>query len=504
MTHLVSQSIIKFKELIQSKITETAMVISVEELLVAAPDIIREKYKFGQTALHMACIHSNQPVCELLLRNGSDPNEADSGKLTPLMLAAETGNVDMIETLIRYRADLNMVSDLQESALMIACLRKQWEAVRCLVSHGAHLSFEKTSALMLLCRERAPIDIVLLLVDCGGDINAVDDKGWSALMFACHTGCHDVVELLLQRGASVVSTSKNSAGHQVCPFTIAWKYARDDKFRDIRILHLLLAHQADANVHMNGHTALIDMLLQHSVLLTDVLPLTELLLTFGCEVNAFSQRSYGITPLILAVRRGSLSLIALLLRYGADVNLVTPQHLTPLHVAVTYASEEVVQFLLNNGADLHVKVHGTTPFFRACMLDCHEMAAFLVTQYKEVSSAANLSTYEARELFINACLNSHIEIATLLLKTDRVPVDRSARNVHVPLATTEYLRYNLFREQVDSYNETVSIVFRSYEWYRKKSFILFIVQVIQPHPVSSYCEVVFSTSDLVRHITTYI
>jgi hypothetical protein len=42
------------------------------------------------------------------------------------MLAAETGNVDMIETLIRYRADLNMVSDLQESALMIACLRKQW------------------------------------------------------------------------------------------------------------------------------------------------------------------------------------------------------------------------------------------------------------------------------------------------------------------------------------------------------------------------------------------
>ena len=42
----------------------------------------------------------------------------------------------------------------------------------------------------------------------GANINAIDDKGWSALMFAAARGQSDIVRILMSRGADPNMKSK--------------------------------------------------------------------------------------------------------------------------------------------------------------------------------------------------------------------------------------------------------------------------------------------------------
>jgi len=47
------------------------------------------------------------------------------------------------------------------------------------------------------------IDVVKQYIEEGSDVNAKDENGWSALMWASYNGHLDTAELLLQSGADV-------------------------------------------------------------------------------------------------------------------------------------------------------------------------------------------------------------------------------------------------------------------------------------------------------------
>ena len=75
----------------------------------------------------------------------------------------------------------------------------------------------------------------------------------------------------------------------------------------------------------------------------------------GEEVD-WGARCEGMSPLYHAVARGRATVVKLLLRAGADVNLAEshmPGLPTPLHNAASYGRIDVAELLLQAGADVN-------------------------------------------------------------------------------------------------------------------------------------------------------
>lgn len=72
-------------------------------------------------------------------------------------------------------------------------------------------------------------------------------------------------------------------------------------------------------------------------------------------------------PLIFhSIREGDAQAVAILLRYGAEVNGRTALGRTPLHEAALYGRKDIVQVLLDAGADVNAhNTRGETPLFYA-------------------------------------------------------------------------------------------------------------------------------------------
>lgn len=488
---------------------ESPEINEVEKILMEDPTLIRKENRFKQTALHLACIYRKVEICELLLNSGFNPDPTDIGKVTPLMLSAELGDVQTLTFLTGRNVDINAMTVSGDTALNLACRQQQWEAVRFLIEKGAdvnRVSYETATPLIQVCRLPVPLEVVSQFLSHGADIDAMDGSGWTALMVSCHSGYHDLVELLLQQGASVVFLSKESRSRSA--FTLAWELACQDNFRNSRSLRLLMAYHSDVNVIMAGHNALIDLCYKYysSPVLGKVdeqmvLDLAELLLQHGSEVNTYCQQiHYGHTALTLAAGSGSLRLIRLLIRHGADVNFVSPQYVTALRQAISRRQVDAVRLLLEEGADVHSPDSsngGMSGYLQlACLVKCSASVRLLLSY----GAGAKLTEEDGRALFLQACQNCLPDIGLALLEEDLIQVEMCPRHFHsffptVPLKSSE-----------EGNSALASKLRGLYEWKHRKSFLLAITHYIQSCRAENItcCVSVFAVSDLVRKITEYI
>ncbi|CAL1301773.1 unnamed protein product [Larinioides sclopetarius] len=81
--------------------------------------------------------------------------------------------------------------------------------------------------------------------------------------------------------------------------------------------------------------------------------IVETLLKWGAKANARTNFMYKVTPLHLAVRNEKcpLSVVEVLLRYGADTSAICSFGNTPLMLAAKYRDDKVLEELLVKGAD---------------------------------------------------------------------------------------------------------------------------------------------------------
>ncbi len=77
--------------------------------------------KFGQSALHLAAREENLDIANYLLRY-ANPNSVDPLGMTPLMIAAENGNTDLVK-LLCPRTDSSIKSCHGDTALTLALSR---------------------------------------------------------------------------------------------------------------------------------------------------------------------------------------------------------------------------------------------------------------------------------------------------------------------------------------------------------------------------------------------
>ena len=182
-----------------------------------------------------------------------------ANNMTPLMIAAEKGNKDIVRYLLENRASVDAVacssSSSSSSASPAASVAgtgtgtgtaRQWSSLDCRGKGITALMFASSSAssivdaaevVEVLLEYKATVDmqdvrgrtalmhacfkdhgpVVEVLLEARADINKRDSQGITALMHACHLGHYSVVAQLLEEGADI--TLRDTGGFDALQWT---------------------------------------------------------------------------------------------------------------------------------------------------------------------------------------------------------------------------------------------------------------------------------------------
>lgn len=178
------------------------------------PAVVRALLKAGAdpnadspygTPLCFASASANLDGANVLLARGVDVNAVRTDRITPLMLAANTGLPNLVDLLIKHKAAVNAKDNDGATALLFAARQGNTPVSRILLDAGAQinaLDSHRQSPLMAASVNGRLAEVKMLL-DGGADPNIRDAKGRTALALAAQFGeFPDVVSALVKGGAN--------------------------------------------------------------------------------------------------------------------------------------------------------------------------------------------------------------------------------------------------------------------------------------------------------------
>ena len=188
-------------------------------LLIDAGIDIGASNTMGWTPVLQAAERGCYKILDRLIENGADVNvRSSNAKWTPLMSASANGFVDIAEALIQAGADIDAQQAGGWTPLMIAVQAGETEIVRLLLNHHAKIFNSKSeispggnaAALADIPDGALPmigatlgghVDIILLLLDHGANIEVKTTGGRTPLMIAASMGNKSATNILLSRKA---------------------------------------------------------------------------------------------------------------------------------------------------------------------------------------------------------------------------------------------------------------------------------------------------------------
>ncbi|KAJ3094351.1 hypothetical protein HDU96_001719 [Phlyctochytrium bullatum] len=162
------------------------------------------------TALHLAAIHDNlQILIALLNHHDVDVEARDSDYATPLHRAVMAGNAKAVEVLLQRKAcvQTRLVDDKQNrtpsmTPLMLGAREGRVDICRLLVEYGANVNDvndDMESAIFAAVRGKHP-DVVELLIEFDADLNVENKSKKTVRRVARKEGTEEIVEILKQHG----------------------------------------------------------------------------------------------------------------------------------------------------------------------------------------------------------------------------------------------------------------------------------------------------------------
>lgn len=222
--------------------------------IATLPSKIDEALKQGSTLdqeLHNATIARDSTRIEYLLKRGAKVDARDTDNQTPLMVAAKSGDLSVMNGLLAYKADPNLKDNDGWTAAMHAVKLNEPKIFRLLGKYKADFNIinkDNMSALaMAVFDNKANAAVAMLDNNADPDL-AMGSAKYNALMLAVKKGNLQMAQTLLQYKAN--PNAKNAGG--LTPLMIA---AFGDQ--DMIISLLIKAGANPAHKDDEGKTALL-------------------------------------------------------------------------------------------------------------------------------------------------------------------------------------------------------------------------------------------------------
>jgi hypothetical protein len=144
----------------------------------------------------------------ILLSKKADINYKSNTGRTPLMSAVVNNHLDTVKLLVEKGADLQLTDNDGRDVLVYAISPDNINPaiIKYLVEKGAdvnkHYKYGNT-ILMLVVGKNYPADVLQAIIKKQRDINAANDSGETAVMYAVYYVCPEALEMLLKNGADV-------------------------------------------------------------------------------------------------------------------------------------------------------------------------------------------------------------------------------------------------------------------------------------------------------------
>lgn len=340
-------------------------------------------------------------------------DERGSYGQTPLAAAARNGSLEIVRLLSDHGAQVDGTTGHDgRTPLMEASACGHAEVVRYLISKGADVNARRKGLTPLLaaCEPHAAIfgpegdkkKTALVLLENGADVN-VQDESWiqsgaTPLMLAVARGDPELVQAILDRGARL--DTKNGKGGT------ALSLAKEQGLEYIAsMLEGAAGGSAGARAQAKAlPTPLIDAIREGS------LEKVKTLVAKGADVN--SRTRSGSTALMFAAESNRPAIAAFLLDKGADANAKNGENNTALIYAAAKGNVGVARVLLKHGADANVKnIGGGTALICAVVEKRVEMAALLVDNGSEVNGKYD----DGKTALVMAVEKGDTKMARLLL-----------------------------------------------------------------------------------------
>ncbi|KAJ5398345.1 hypothetical protein N7509_006458 [Penicillium cosmopolitanum] len=321
------------------------------KILVDSDAAINSTDLQGWTPLFWAVSNRHDETIRYLLSIESIYNEQrDLTGRTPLIVAAEAGDVRIIRYLIEAKAKGTKIFHVERDLLIWSIFQGDIVTAQLLLEIDESLANHRVKGRtpLSMAAEGGHIEITRLLIDTGANLDALDEIQWPPL-------CEWLFEAYLPHDDILLEIENFSVEN---PSTKKPLMLLAAEFLCVEILQILLNGGADVNsVDEFNRTAL-----ACSVELRNNRAVEILLETPGICVD--SRDAENRTPLMIAAILGEDTIIKQLLKSNAEVNAENEHKLTPLFLAVANSQAQAVKILLDH-PDIRVNQqdeYGRTPF----------------------------------------------------------------------------------------------------------------------------------------------
>lgn len=359
-----------------------------------------------KSPLHLAAENGRLQVCKVLLDLRADANVTDSKDMIPVHYAALNDREDIVELFFNVRPDtMTQINAEGLNALHIASSNGSLQVVRKLVK----LDFAKCSS----------------------------DKGvlCKPLLLAARGGYKDIVEFLLQNGAS--PTEEDTEGNSVLHLAA--------KFGQVKVIDMLWGKTPLNRTSVkNGMTAIhVAALYGQTEVVQEFLTRAPYSATLVSErpVQADGEDEdddYGFTSLHLAAQNGDNTLVRAITNHpGVRVDTVTGKAgRTALHIASMEGHIEVASTLISKASALLQLTDndGRAPLHLASANGHRELLTILIGQGADIDAQDNMGN-TALHIASEA---GYIAVVKVLVEYGASPlIENKAEDVPICLAVRE-------------------------------------------------------------------
>ncbi|CDQ67033.1 unnamed protein product [Oncorhynchus mykiss] len=345
-------------------------------ILRAHPGIVNTCGTCNQTPLLLAAIFQHVNCVECLLDRGANPNIANNDGETPLLKACGKPNTEIVDHLLKYGASVHKACVQGVTPLHEAAGHDNVEICQMLLDAGAKLNAANIYGMdpFFTAAQNGRVEVLSFLISKGVDMNCQACDGATPLYESSKNGHKEVVELLLSQKADANRTTKSGLlplhvavqkGHfDIVSMLIPATSKAKVQCSGISPLHLAAEHNRDWILEVlikGGYDVNLQLAEDRSKMYEDRrstalyfavannnLEAAEMLLEAGANPNLDM-----FNPLLIAVRRGCMEMITVLVEHGANMNasILTHPCSFPAVVMLGMKYSQILKYLMDNGCD---------------------------------------------------------------------------------------------------------------------------------------------------------